>query len=1279
MAKAQEAVRALSAAMKGDIVVNLREGTYTLDRALSFGPEDSGRNGFFVTYRSYPGEKAVISGGQTIRGWEPHNEARTVYQAYVGHDLQTRQLFVDGIRAVRARSESGLTNPVKTASGYTSDDPALAGFRNVEDLEFVFEDVWTNSRAGVQSITADGGKAQITLDPEAWTAISNRGQTSATIPVYYENAYELLDQPGEWYYDRTAGMLYYMPRAWENLSTASVVAPVLERLMDIQGASVDEPVRNLQFEGLEFTYTTWMRPSTPAGHSDAQNNHLRYPGTRDTLPDAAIMLQLANTVNFERNTFTKLGITGIRMDNGVQNSLIEGNHFYDISGGAVTVGQPYSSDPEVYHPADPRKIMKNNDVTNNLIHDIGADYKSASAISAGFPVDMDIRHNEVFSIPYSGTHIGYGWDAKFDPVTRNVHIEDNLIYDLLGKGLRDGGAVYSLGTTGASVQDPNVVSGNYIRNQMNDSAVLYADQGSAFWKYERNVIDLKNTPPWHGAQRWAQVWLPTIHDQFFNGNYTTQPYYVNNGTNAIFENTHVVPDANWPEEALAVIRNSGLQTPFRDVADGIIPRLSADPVNLKSGSAETISIHSRGGKDETLDLGASRVYYASRQPEIAAVDGQGRVTGISRGSTKVDISILNGTMLRTVTVDVYVDDELSEVRLEGEATHVRYGAPGEERELKAVGHTLFGNEVPLDRTEFLSSSPEVATVTEDGRLTAHQAGTAVLTIKGDYAHTSASGYYLYKVVDSATADNYKLRSEIDREDSWGINGTESGSIRAGAGSLTLATAGGYAVQKDRMFLNEMLDFNMTINGSGSWYALSLGNPSSEVNYSNGNTYLVVVSGSSIELHRFNSGKRTVIYGNLAGYPSIGGDAIPNTMLPFGETRRVQVGTFRQDNGVRLVMKVDGKDVFDFVDTDKANALSEPGYFGLIARTGSITLSRMDDRAPAAAGLSLDGLSGIKAGETRTAVVTAVYEDGTNGTLSSGVTFESSDSKIAEVNGKGEVTAHLPGTAVLTARYGEAKGSYSLTVPDSFAPVTTAELTPADPDGANGWYVHPVTLRLGASDEGSGVADTVYSSDGGATWLRYTRALTVEAGGAYDWRFRSTDRSGNEEEVRTLAIKLDTAGPAIEASGVGPDAVYADSTDLALGLHVTDSVSGVEPGKTSVLLDGKPYAPDSRIPLYLLELGSHTLTITAEDRAGNRSMLTIRFQTEASQASLQELVNRFADDQAIDNAGIKKSLLGKLEQKDWQGFRKEVQAQSGKHITKEAADYLSRDALALLNG
>lgn len=1026
IARAQERVRELRGGMTGDIVVSLRGGVYTLDAPLSFGPDDSGANGHFVVYRSYPGEQATLSGGREITGWSLHDAATGIYKANVGTGFQTRQLFVDGVRAVRARSEAGLTNPVKTSTGYTSDDTALAAWSDAADLELVFNEIWTNPRASVESVTISGGKAQVKVEEPGWTAVSNRGMTSVTAPVYYENAYELLDQPGEWYYSGTEGMLYYKPRVWEQLSTATVIAPKLEKLLTIRGASASAPVRNLEFQGLAFTYTTWMRPSTSAGHSDAQNNYLRYPGTPDHLPDAAVTVQLANTVNFERNTFTKLGITALRMDDGVQNSRVRGNRFYDLSGGAVTVGEPNSSDRENYNPTDIRKVLKNNDIVNNWIHDIGVDYKSASAISAGYPVDMDISHNEMYSLPYSGTHVGYGWAKAFDPVTKNVYIQNNLIYDLMGKGLRDGGAIYSLGTTGATPQNKNIVSGNYLRNQMDASGVLYTDEASAYWRFENNVIDLKDTPPWHAAKRWALAWATTLHDLDFNNNYTTEAGYTNNGTDISFTNTHVVPDANWPSEALGIIANAGLSPAYSDLADGAVSRWSVKPVSLNTGASAAVQLTATNGKDATLGFGDSQMYYATADPAVATVDASGYVTGVAQGRTKLTISIVNQTVLRTLETDVFVGDTLSGIQLDGQIGNVVYAKEGSAQTLHALGRTLFGNTVEVEQPVFLSSNPTVASISAGGALTAHAAGVTVLTLKGEYMGSRKESHLLLKVWNGSTRDDYALRAEVGQPDNWYVNTTGGASKVSTSGDITIGAPGGHATYQGRRFQNELLDFKLQINGAGSWYALMFGNPDPEKSYSNGTTYLVTISQAALELQRFNEGARTVIYGNISGYTSLGGDAVANTMLPYGQEKRVQLGSFEEAGGVRLILKVDGVEVFNYLDT-AANAIKGPGYFGLVARTGSLTIGRGADNAAPLAGVALEGTAPLTVGAQRQLTAKAVDASGAAVAVSAGVSFASSQPAVATVSAAGVVTGVSPGTTVISATYGAATGSYPVTV------------------------------------------------------------------------------------------------------------------------------------------------------------------------------------------------------------------------------------------------------------
>ncbi|WP_211590268.1 ThuA domain-containing protein [Microbispora sp. H11081] len=93
--------------------------------------------------------------------------------------------------------------------------------------------------------------------------------------------------------------------------------------------------------------------------------------------------------------------------------------------------------------------------------------------------------------------------------------------------------------------------------------------------------------------------------------------------------------------------------------------------------------------------------------------------------------------------------------------------------------------------------------------------------------------------------------------------------------------------------------------------------------------------------------------------------------------------------------------------------------------------------------------------------------------------------------------------------------------DKTAPVTTATTDPAQPEG--GSFTGPVTVTLQAADEagGSGVAKTEYSLDGG-DWAAYTAPVTVSGDGEHQLRYRSTDKAGNTEEIKTLTLTISAA-------------------------------------------------------------------------------------------------------------------------------------------------------------
>ncbi|MDQ0889600.1 hypothetical protein QFZ81_004688 [Paenibacillus sp. V4I9] len=248
--------------------------------------------------------------------------------------------------------------------------------------------------------------------------------------------------------------------------------------------------------------------------------------------------------------------------------------------------------------------------------------------------------------------------------------------------------------------------------------------------------------------------------------------------------------------------------------------------------------------------------------------------------------------------------------------------------------------------------------------------------------------------------------------------------------------------------------------------------------------------------------------------------------------------------------------------------------------------------------------------------------------------------------------------------------------DRSGPVITAAVTAAQPDGENGWYVHEVTVSIAAEDHLSGVAKTEYSVDGGANWQTYQSPVTINQDGSFNFMYRSVDSVGNMETALNIAINLDTHSPNITISSPANGNSYSDSGDLTLQYNVTDELSGVDNSKTIFTLDGQTVQATT-IPLYSLALGTHTITLTSDDLAGNTQSVMLTFENVTNVDSLKALVTRFSGNNWIDNGGITNSLLKKLEKGNLNSFINEVEAQNGIHISNEAAAYLLRDANFLL--
>ena len=494
--KAQSLVRAMTAGMTADLTVYLRGGTYPQTSTLTFSNADSGQNGFYVKYLAYPGEQPLITGGQPVTGWTLSGAGSKIYTVS-GITTPFRQLYVNGVKAIRARSPNlgsngalafnRLTGADDTAQNIQVASSEVSSWNNFTKVEMHIMTGWGDSTVRLASSTTSGGTATLKIQSPESTIIFPRpfphlgGQFGGFTKhcYYFENALEFLDQPGEWYLDESKGVLSYMPRTGEDMTKATVVAPMVETVVSIAGASTTNQAGYLWFQGITFAHSTYMRPSQ-SGFLDGQAGQYNLTATTDNKqtvgrPAAGVSVMNANHIHFERNIFTQMGATGLDFISGTHDDMIIGNVVTDIAGNGISIGKFTASDTTEYHipynPTDKNEICTNDTIKDNYIHNVTTEFQGGTGIAAGYPRQLDIEHNEIAYTNYTGVSVGYGWTSTVNAMSNN-YINYNNVHHVT-QILADGAAIYTL----SNQQPASQMEYNYIHDYQTSQWADYGDQG----------------------------------------------------------------------------------------------------------------------------------------------------------------------------------------------------------------------------------------------------------------------------------------------------------------------------------------------------------------------------------------------------------------------------------------------------------------------------------------------------------------------------------------------------------------------------------------------------------------------------------------------------------------------------------------------------------------------------------------------------------------------------------------------------------------------------------
>ena len=635
---ARDAVRRLNGDMSGDIVVYLRGGDYRITEPVVFDTRDSGTNGHKIIYTAYKDEVPVINGAQKVSGWTKYNDK--LWSASLDRDTKLRNFYVNDRRAnmgsvrvnakggygeysVRAGQADWAWDSGKKSDGVSynaSDIPRITS--NFDDLEIINGTTWNENIVCTRDVKYENGSLVLLMQQPYGAIAQTPGwgagfSTGGTHTIY--NSLSFVDDPGEFYFDKTAGKVYYYPRQGEDMSSADAEAPIADQLIVIKGNSTSDRVTGISFKGITFANTDYQLTDVAGSHGKttcqaaqtytafADSNWHKYKyEMADTLP-AAINVTNSDSIEFIGNVVKHTGADGISMTNDVINSTVTGNYITDITSSGITVGHPQhiyigdaSWDNHEKFPKGIEGICKNDLISQNMLYDISVvhGFGGCAAITTYYADSVKILSNTIEKTAYNGIHLGWGWCNFKDSTTcRDNMICYNRVINSLNR-LHDSGGIYTIGQMPGTVINENYIQGIPAAAPYQPTYGLHNDEGTAYIQENDNVLEISpNVTYTINCEEYGDK-----HDLTIKRTYATVNKMGKNPPYSDIDTPIVVSDNVWPLEQYKVCLNSGVSGEYSSLV----------PVWLKSEADQVFpaSCQTTGGSMLPIRSGGNTVWIA---------------------------------------------------------------------------------------------------------------------------------------------------------------------------------------------------------------------------------------------------------------------------------------------------------------------------------------------------------------------------------------------------------------------------------------------------------------------------------------------------------------------------------------------------------------------------------------------------------------------------------------------------------------------------------------------
>jgi len=493
----------LSRGHASPVEVLIAGGTWRLNQPLVFDHRDASAQAP-VTYRSAPGEQAVLSGGLELSNWRLEGDFWTAPLPETAEPLgKPRQLLIDNALAPPAMEpDEGFfrvarAGPDRRNSFHFSPEgfvqPTFPG-----GVELVFLHDWSVTRVGLKEV--DPTARLLTFEhpiggDHDFFAIDGFEPHAR---YRLENDRAFADTTGEWFYDSERRQL--VVRAGSNRSEPPrAILPQLSSLVRFAGTA-ERPVQGLTLANLEFRQTRGSLPS--AGAAEVQAGFFQ-PRGEPSMADGwlnqlapAVELAHAQDCTLRDCHFEQLGGGGIYVHRQSHRNRILACRFSDIGGSGVMIGD---LDPPRSERGE-RLVCRDNRLSDSDLSACGRMLPGSVGVWIGIAAGTKVDNNEIHSLPYTGISVGWQWNPE-PTGCENNQIIGNHIHHVM-QLLSDGGGIYTLGHQPGTVLRDNRIHDVPLNAGQAESNGIFLDEGSSQMLVTGNEIYATARAPirFHKAQ-----------------------------------------------------------------------------------------------------------------------------------------------------------------------------------------------------------------------------------------------------------------------------------------------------------------------------------------------------------------------------------------------------------------------------------------------------------------------------------------------------------------------------------------------------------------------------------------------------------------------------------------------------------------------------------------------------------------------------------------------------------------------------------------------------------